>query len=314
MSDSNKSSGASSKSLYFSDALRKRLSDDLHLQGMAARTVKGYVRAVQQMADFLRCAPDQVDDDQIREYFLHLKNERQLANGSLRVALSGIRFFFRYTCKRNFESLDRLRLQNINALPEVITIDQVHRIVDAATTLRMQAYFWTVYSMGLRLNEALHLQVGDIDASRKLVHVHRGKGAKDRYIALPSSTLKILRQYWTTHRNARLIFPADGRNHTLAQKGISKAKAPMSETAVQGAMKLITTEIDFGKKVSIHTLRHSYATHLLEAGVSLKFIQQTLGHSSLQTTMIYLHLTEVAEANARKVIEEIFVRRGGPIR
>lgn len=308
MSQSNPSASASSISTYFPNSLRKRLSDDLHLHGMANRTVKGYVRAVRQLSEFLRCSPEVVTDDQIREYFLHLKNERHFANGSLRVALSGIRFFYRVTCQREFPSLDRLRLQNITALPEVITIEQVHRIVNATTTLRMTTYFWTVYSMGLRLNEALHLQVGDVDSKRGMVHVHRGKGAKDRYLPLPTSTLQLLRDYWVTHRNRRWLFPADGRNHTLAKKGVSTAKTPMSETAVQGAMKLITDEIDFGKKVTIHTLRHSYATHLLEAGVSLKFIQQALGHTSLQTTMVYLHLTETAEANARQVIEKIFVR------
>lgn len=293
---------------HFPQAMRKRLTDDLQLSGMAARTVKGYVRAVGQLAQFSGCTPDAVDDDQIRKFFLHLKNDRHFANGSLRVALSGIRFFYRITCKRDFPSLDRMRLQNITALPEVITIKQVHQIIDATTTLRMKTYFWTVYSMGLRLNEALHLQVGDVDAARGLVHIHRGKGAKDRYIPLPTSTLAMLREYWTTHRNRRLLFPADGRNHTLAKQGVSTQKTPMSETSVQGAMKLITDSIDFGKQVSIHTLRHSYATHLLEAGVSLKFIQQALGHSSLQTTMIYLHLTETAEVNARRVIEQIFVR------
>ncbi|KAA1257214.1 Tyrosine recombinase XerD [Rubripirellula obstinata] len=256
----------------------------------------------------LKRSPEEVCDDHIREYFLHLKNDRRFANGSLRVSLAGIRFFYRNTCRREFPSLDLLRLQSINALPEVITIKQVHQIVDATTTLRMRTYFWTVYSLGLRLNEGLHLQVGDIDAARGLVHIHRGKGAKDRYITLPTSTLLMLREYWVTHRNKRWLFPADGRNHTLAKKGVSVAKTPMSEAAVQGAMKLITTKIDFGKKVSLHTLRHSYATHLLEAGVSLKFIQQALGHSSLQTTMIYLHLSETGEANARQVIEKIFVR------
>jgi site-specific recombinase XerD len=155
------------------------------------------------------------------------------------------------------------------------------------------------------LQEGLNLQVGDIDSQRMMVHVHRGKGAKDRYIPLPTSTLYLLRAYWATHRHKRLLFPAEGRNHLKA----SSATTPMSMTAVQGAMKKITKRIDFGKKVSIHTLRHSYGTHLLEAGVSLKAIQKYMGHSSLQTTMVYLHLTETAEANARKAIEKLFRRK-----
>lgn len=173
----------------------------------------------------------------------------------------------------------------------------------------MVVFFWTVYTMGLRLQEGLNLQVGDIDGERRLVHIHRGKGAKDRYIPIPDSTYQWLRVYWCTHQHEKFLFPADGRDHTLSKNGPSKAKMPMSMTAVQSAMKLITNKINFGKKVSTHTLRHSYATHLLEAGASLKVIQKYMGHSSLQTTMVYLHLTETAEGDARTIIEDLFKRK-----
>ena len=285
------------------------MSEDLQLTGKAERTQRGYLRAVRQLADYCQCSPDQLTEDQIRRFFLHLKNDRRFAYGSLRVALSGVKFFYSVTCKRPWDIFALLKLQNINALPEVLTIEQVHRIIKATTTLRMRTYFWTVYSMSLRLNEGLNLQVGDIDAKRGLVHIHRGKGAKDRYVPLPTTTLEGLRDYWKTHQHKRFLFPADGRNHALQQQGKSIAKTPMSETSAQGAMKKITNAIDFGKQVSIHTLRHSYATHLLEAGVSLKVIQKYLGHSSLTTTMIYLHLTETAEVNARETIESLFQLR-----
>jgi integrase/recombinase XerD len=302
----NRSQNPEPKGAFFPDQLRQRLSEDLQLTGKAKRTHDGYIRAVRQLSDFAKASPDQVTEQHVRQFFLHLKNERQFAYGSLRVAFSGVKFFYTHTCKRDWEIIKMLKLQNITTLPEVLTRDQVHRLIADATSERIFVYFWTVYSMGLRLNEALHLQVGDIDAARGLVHIHRGKGAKDRYLPLPTSTLRLLRRYWATHRHARLLFPADGRNHSLAKQGVSQASNPMSETAVQGAMKRITEKIRFGKKVSIHTLRHCYATHLLEAGVSLKVIQKYLGHSSLQTTMIYLHLTETAEANSREVIEDVF--------
>ena len=300
---------AKSTSRFFPQDLYQRMSDDLHLTGKAERTRQGYLRAVRQLTDYCQSRPDQITENQVRRFFLHLKNERQFAYGSLRVALSGVKFFYTVTCKREWDVLSLLKLQNVTALPEVLTIAQVHRIVEATTTQRIRVFFWTVYSMGLRLNEGLHLQVGDIDSARGLVHIHRGKGAKDRYVPLPTSTLEMLREYWKTHRHKRLLFPADGRNHALQQSGKSVAVTPMSETAAQGAMKKITAEIDFGKKVSIHTLRHSYATHLLEAGVSLKVIQKYMGHSSLQTTLVYLHLTETAEANARQTIETLFRRQ-----
>ena len=183
---------------------------------------------------------------------------------------------------------------------------QVHRIIDACTTERMAVYFWSVYSMGLRLQEGLNLQVGDIDADRGLVHIHRGKGAKDRYVPLPTSTLQWLRQYWCTHRHSCLLFPAEGREHSVRQD----AASTMSPKAVQGAIKQITRKLNFGKRVSIHTLRHCYATHLLEAGVSLRAIQRYLGHANLQTTTVYLHLTETADVDVRQAIERVFRRRG----
>lgn len=289
---------------YFNDPLRGRMSDDLHLAGVSLPTHNAYLRAVRQLADYCKTSPDKISEDQFRRFFLHLKNERKFAYGSLRVAFAGIKFFYTRTCRREWQTLAQMKLQNVKSLPEVLTIKQVHQIIDAAATPRIAVYFWTVYSLGLRMQEGLDLQVGDIDAARGMVHVHRGKGAKDRYVPLPTSTLKQLRKHWTTHRHPRLLFPADGRNH----RGPSTATTSMSPTTVQGAIKKITRRIDFGKKVSLHTLRHSYGTHLLEAGVSLRAIQQYMGHSSLQTTMVYLHLTDSGAADARKTIEKLFRR------
>jgi len=261
MSKSNNQGSSNPIGAFFPAELRQRLSEDLHLSGKAKRTHDGYIRAVRQLSDFAQCSPDEVDEMQVRQFFLHLKLDRGFAYGSLRVALSGVKFFFTVTCKRDWEVIRMLRLQNINALPEVLTIQAVHRLIAATTTQRMFVYFWTVYSMGLRLNEGLHLQVGDIDAARGLVHIHRGKGAKDRYIPLPTTTLKLLRAYWATHRHRRWLFPADGRNHQLGKHGVSQANTPMSESAVQGAMKAITDQLDFGKKVTIHTLRKAYSCY-----------------------------------------------------
>lgn len=293
------------KSRHFTGKLYGRMNEDLHLSGMSERTVHGYLRSVRQLADFCQTSPDKVTEAQLRRFFLHLKNERHFAYGSLRVAFSGIKFFYTRTCKRNWETLATMKLQNVKTLPEVLTIKQVHRIVDAVRVERIAVYFWTVYSMGLRLDEARNLQVGDIDAERGLVHIHRGKGAKDRYVPLPSSTLHWLRKHWLTHRHPRLLFPAEGRNHKQSRT----SQTPIQTSTVQKAMKGVVDQQRFGKKVSIHTLRHSYATHLLEAGVSLRVIQQYLGHSSLQTTMVYLHLTETAEAKAREAIEKLFRRK-----
>lgn len=293
------------KSKFFTGKLYQRMSEDLHLTGKGQRTHDGYLRAVRQLADYCKRTPDKITEVQVRRYFLHLKNERHFATGSMRVAYSGIKFFFTVSCKRDWETLKKMRIQIVKTLPEVITKQQVHSIIDACRVERIAVYLWTVYSLGLRLEEGCHLQVGDIDSDRGWVHVHRGKGAKDRYVPLPTSTLHWLREHWATHRHPTFLFPADGRDH----KQSPDAKMPIRPSTVQKAMKSIVDQLNFGKKVSIHTLRHSYATHLLEAGVSLRVIQQYLGHSSLQTTMIYLHLTDTAEADARKAIERTFRRK-----
>lgn len=293
-----------SHSDFFCGELHQKMSEDLQLTGKGKRTHDGYLREIRKLADHCRCAPEKLSENQIRRYFLYVKNEKHFAEGTLRVTLSAFKFFFRVTCPRDWKTLEQLRVKGPKSLPEVITIEQAHRIIDACTTDRMKVFFWTVYSLGVRLDEACNLHVGDIDADRRLVHIHRGKGVKDRYIPLPTSTLHLLRKHWVTHRHPRFLFPADGRKH----KGMSTAKTPMAPTTPQSAIKRITNAMNFGKKVSTHTLRHSYATHLFEAGVSLKTIQKYLGHSSLQTTLLYLHITETKEADARQVIENLFRR------
>ena len=168
-------------------------------------------------------------------------------------------------------------------------------------TPQNKAYLNTVYSCGLRLHEALHLQVSDIDKDRMRIHVHRGKGAKDRYVPLPESTLHILRSYWKLHRNPVWIFPRLGQS---GQEG-PLATTPMNKGSVQGALRRVLKQLNLKKRISVHTLRHSYATHLLEAGVNIRRIQQYLGHSSLNSTMIYLHLTTQGHQNAYGIINEL---------
>ena len=189
------------KSKFFPASLYQRMSEDLHLIGHKKRTHEAYLRAVRKLADYCQTSPDRIAEHQVRQYFLYIKNDLHYAPGSLRVAVNGIRFFFKHTCKRSWAIFQKLKIPNSKTLPEVITIRQVHQIIDAVRVERIATYLWTVYSMGLRLEEGLNLQVGDIDAARGLVHIHRGKGAKDRYVPLPTSTLRLLRKHWATHRH-----------------------------------------------------------------------------------------------------------------
>ena len=282
-------------------SLCQRLSHDLQLAGLSQRTQDAYLRAVRMLADHFHTPPDRLSEQQVRDYFLHLKNDRHFAAASLGIAYSGIKFFYSHTCPRDWPTLKRLRIPREKRLPDVLSVDEVRRLIAAVRTPHNRAYFQTVYSLGLRLTEGLNLQVGDIDSARMMVHVHRGKGAKDRFVPLPSGTLKALRAYWATHRHPTWLFPATGRD----QKQAALATGPMVKSSVQGAMRRVVQELKFQKAISIHSLRHSYATHLLEAGVSLPMIQLYLGHSSLQTTMVYLHLTTVSQEQAVARIETL---------
>jgi integrase/recombinase XerD len=186
----------------------------------------------------------------------------------------------------------------------VLSVEEVRRLLGEVKTVQNHTFLSTVYSCGLRLQEALHLEVSDIDSNpdRMMIHVHRGKGAKDRYVPLLHKTLGLLRTYWATHRNPRLLFPALGRNG----KGARDAATPMAKSSVQGAFRHAKWSAGIRKRsVSVHTLRHSYATHLLEAGVNLRVIQRYMGHSQLETTMVYLHLTQKGQEDAFKLIDQL---------
>jgi integrase/recombinase XerD len=281
--------------------LRERMRQDLQLAGLSERTQEAYLRSVRQLAAHFGRPPDQITEPELREYFLFLRNEKHFAPSSLRIAFFGIRFFYRRTVPREWETLEQLRIPSRKTLPDVLSIEEIRRLIDAVRTPHNRTYFWTVYSLGLRLTEALHLQVGDLDGARKMVHVHRGKGAKDRYVPLPERTLHLLREYWASHRHPQWLFPAVGRD----QQSAGTAEHPMDKSSVQGALRRVVQQLGFKKRVSIHTLRHSYATHLLEAGVNLRLIQEYLGHSSLQTTTIYLHLTSKGKEHAIETIERL---------
>jgi integrase/recombinase XerD len=186
-------------------------------------------------------------------------------------------------------------------LPVILSFAEVRQLLSLVRLPRYRVCLTTIYSCGLRLQEGTHLQVADIDSARLMIHVRHGKGAKDRYVPLPQRTLQLLRQYWQQHHNPLLLFPAAGRNHI----DLAKATEPMSRSSVQDAFHAARQESGNNKRASVHTLRHSWATHLLEAGVNLRLIQQWLGHSSPATTSIYTHLTVKAEQLGAVTINQL---------
>jgi site-specific recombinase XerD len=281
---------------YYQQSMRA-----LQLAGMSDRTQQCYTRAVRQLVDFYKKTPDLITEQELQDYFLHRKNVSKWSAATMRICYSGIKFFFINVLKRKWHTLELINAKRELRLPDVLSTDEVWSILNTVTTPQNKAYLTTVYTCGLRLNEALHIQISNIDSKRMLIHVHRGKGAKDRYVPLPAATLDLLGQYWKTHRNQRLIFPRLGRGR---QDGHT-AQIPMAKETVQGALRRVLKQLKIKKRVTIHTLRHSYATHLLEAGVNIRRIQQYLGHSSLSSTMIYLHLTTQGHERAYGIINAL---------
>jgi site-specific recombinase XerD len=274
----------------------------LQLAGMSESTQRTYARSVRQLVDHCGKTPDLITEDELRDYFLHRINESDWTPATVKICYCGIKFFFLNVLKREWHIFKILRAQRERRLPCVLSKVEIDAILNQVRTFHNRVFLTTVYSCGLRLQEALHLQVSDIDGARKTIHVHRGKGAKDRYVPLPDETLVLLRKHWAAHRNPVLIFPALGRGCGKA----STAENPMAIKSVQGALRKARREAGIKKRrVTMHTLRHSYATHLLEAGVNLRVIQKYLGHAQLETTMVYLHLTEKGNEDAAKIVNEI---------
>jgi integrase/recombinase XerD len=271
--------------------LRQRMIEDLQLRGLSARTQEMYVRAVRQLAEHYHKSPDCITEEELRDYFLYLKNVKHYSRSASTIALCGIKFFFDHTLKRDWTTLSFVRAPREKKLPVILSRDEVQRLLACVRLPRYRVCLSTIYACGLRLQEGTHLQVRDIDSARMLVHVRHGKGGKDRYVPLPQRTLERLRQYWVTHRHPILIFPAPGRGGI----SLSTATAPMPRSSVQGAFREALKDSGIHKQASVHTLRHSWATHLLEAGVNLRLIQAYLGHNSPTTTSVYTHLTARAE-------------------
>ena len=268
-------------------ALRERMREDLRLAGLGERTQEAYVRAVRQLAEHYWRSPDTLSEEEIRAYFLYLTNVKHFARPSMTIALSGIKFFYERTCRREWNIFDVVRPRREYRLPAILSPAEVRLLLSHVKPFWSYACLSTIYGCGLRLQEGTHLQVGDIDSARGFIHVHHGKGAKDRYVPLPDRTLALLRQQWKTHRNPVWLFPAPGRggNHMPA------ADRPLPKSSVQGAFRRALKVSGIAKHVSVHSLRHCYGTHLMEAGVNLRQIQENMGHRSPKTTALYTHLT-----------------------
>ena len=272
--------------------LRQRMIDDMVLAALTPGTQAEYVRSVRQLAEHYDRSPDQLSEEQVREYLLHLITERRLAKNTFKVKLYGIRFFYEKTLGRDWRTLSTVRCRGGRKLPVVLSRKEVRRLLSEIRDPKKRMCSVMMYSCGLRISEATHLETRDIDGERMLVRV-RGKGNKQRLVPLAKGTLRSLRDYWRLERPESLFFA--GRD------GIK----PITQSAVRDCLARAADELQMGKKVTPHTLRHSFATHLLEQGVDLRVIQELLGHSSPRTTSIYTHLTSKILCDVQREIERL---------
>lgn len=283
------------------EQLHDRMVADLKLRGYAERSIGSYVRAMGQLQNFCCKEPEDITEEDLRAYWLYCKDKLHWGPATLRISYSGIKLFFQHTLKRDWEILRAVKFERASTLPVVLSIDEVRALIAQMPNAQNHAFFSVVYGCGLRLNEAIHLKVADVDGQRHGLHIHLAKGAKDRWVPLPDTVLSTLRNYWKTHRNPVWLFPALGKSG----KGGPTANQPVSETTVQGALRRTLKRLGISKRVCTHTFRHSYATHLIEAGVPVRHVQECLGHESLATVMIYLHITTHGREDSRRRLNHL---------
>ena len=280
------------------DQLYQKHLTALKLQGKSKTTIDLYSRPLRRLASYFDCCPDTLNTDDLKTYFADLVESHSWS--TVKTDRNGIQFFYKHVLNRPWKFIDIVKPPSVRRLPDILTAHEITRLLNSSRESHIHTFLLATYSMGLRLGEALNLTVNDIDADRMRVHLRQCKGGKDRYVPLPTQTLTALRTHWKTHRNPRWIFP-QGRDS--AEK--HRAQKPMNRSLPQRAMKKLVRECRINKETSIHSLRHSFATHLLEQGLNLRAIQDILGHMRPETTALYTRLTETVEINSHKVINHL---------
>jgi len=262
--------------------LRQLMLEELDRRNYSPQTARAYLREVADFARYFHRPPDQLRPEHIRQYQAHLFRHKKLSSRSVTQHLAALRFFFVKTLKRPWSVAETPYPKMGLRLPTVLSQEEVARLIDSAPTPFYRTIVMTLYATGARRAEVAQLQVADIDSQRMVVHIQGGKGRKDREVMLSPVLLETLREHWRQLKPKVWLFPG-GRHHNAA--------GPIASTTVWNACSLAAQRAGLGKRVHPHTLRHCFATHLLEAGADLRTIQLLLGHRDLEETTIYLHLS-----------------------
>jgi len=264
--------------------LRQAMLDELQRRNYAKNTIYYYLKAVERFAQHFHRPPHQLNHTHLREYQAYLLRERQLEPRTVRLHVSALRFFFVKTLKRPYMLEDMPFPKVPRRLAAILTTDEVARLIDGAKNLTHRTMLMVLYSTGMRNAELRHLQVRDIDSRRMLIHIQQGKGGRDRYVPLSATLLETLRAYYRWMRPKTWLFPGTIQNW--------RADKPITPKVVWDACREAGKRAKLEKRVSPHLLRHSYASHLVEAGADLRTVQLLLGHVKLEHTVIYLHLSQ----------------------
>jgi len=259
-------------------ALRKQYISYLRYRNYSPRTIKAYCQCLLQLSKHYNLSPDKITRDQFINYLYYLVEEKQVSAVHLNQLISAYKIMIVEVLRREWEEFDIRRPSLSMKLPVVLSQKEVKRIIDGISNLKHRTFISLIYSCGLRLDELCNLKVADIDSTRMQIHIRLGKGSKDRYVMLSQKILLMLREYWKRYRPKEFLF-----------EGVTQGKA-ISRRTVQRAFQMAVIKSGIKKRPSIHTLRHSFATHLLEKGVNLIAIQKLLGHNHIKTTTNYTHL------------------------
>jgi integrase/recombinase XerD len=262
--------------------LRRRMIDDMGLRNLAPKTIEVYTQRVAAFAKHFQRSPEALGPDEIRTYLLHLVQERHISWSYYSQTVAALRFLYEVTLQRQ-GVMTRIRCPKVpKKLPVVLSRDEVTRVLAAVGSLKHRALLMTAYAAGRRVSDVASLRLEDIDSKRMLIRVHQGKGRKDRYVMLSPRLLDLLRLYWKAEHPADWLFPGDVPGRPLVEESIRRICTRAAKAA------------GLDKHVTAHTLRHSFATHLLEAGTDIRTIQVLLGHRNLKTTALYTHVSPLA--------------------
>jgi integrase/recombinase XerD len=264
--------------------LRQAMLDELHRRNYAASTIVYYVKNVEQFARYFKRSPDRLTHTHLRTYQAHLLRQRKLAPRTVKLHVCAIRFFFNKILQRRYLLDDTPYPKVPRRLPQILSQEEVSCLIAAAHSLTHRTMLMLLYSTGIRNAELRHLRVQDIDSRRMRIHIRHGKGSRDRYVPLSAALLDTLRAYYRWMRPTTYLFPGTVANW--------RADKPLTPKVVWDACVVAARRAGLQKRVSPHVLRHTYATHLLEAGADLRTIQLLLGHANLNHTVVYLHLSQ----------------------